>query len=209
MSKRVVHVIGNGVMAQLFDHNSKGLRLCCNLPPFPVQNVFAHCMVDFKMMKAVTEGSVIVPGKWVLGYRPNMWMTKYPDVKLKFSQQIREFFLEKPKYAKNFTDFNCGHMAVYYASHQLKADEIHMYGFDSLFDFDLRSCTDFYLSSPRDGTNTHKLNQNWRPIWWHMFKDFKDINYYLYYKHSDIKIEPLPKNVNVVVRDPKEMKKRA
>ena len=81
-----------------------------------------------------------------------------------------------------------------------------MYGFDSLFDFDLRSCTDFYLSSVRDAHNTHRLNGNWRPIWWHMFKEFKDINYKLYYKHDDIKIEPLPDNVEVIVRDPKSVR---
>jgi hypothetical protein len=39
-----------------------------------------------------------------------------------------------------------------------------------------------------------------------MFKEFKDTNYKLYYKHDDIKIEPLPDNVEIIVRDPKKVK---
>ena len=206
MSKKVVHVIGNGMMAQLFDHNAKGLRLCCNLAPFPVENVYASCIVDFKMMRALTEGSIQIPGKWILGYRPKIHMSQFPQFHMQVSDKIREFYTELPKYAKNYTDFNCGHFAVYYASQKLQADEIHLYGFDSLFDFDLRSCTDFYLSSQRDNMNTHRLNGNWRPIWYYMFHEFKDIKYKLYHKHSDIKIEPLPDNVEIVVRDPKQVK---
>ena len=206
MSKKVVHVIGNGMMAQLFDHSAKGLRLCCNLPPFPVESVYAYRIVDFKMMRALTEGSIEIPGKWLLGFRPKMHMRQNPAYHMQVSHKVREFYEQLPKYAKNYTDFNCGHFATYYASEKLQADEVHLYGFDSLFDFDLRSCTDFYLSSVRDPHNTHRLNDNWRPIWWHMFKEFKDIKYKLYYKHDDIKIEPLPDNVEIIVRDPKKVK---
>mgnify|MGYP003142601475 CR=1 FL=1 len=208
MSKKVVHVIGNGVMATLFDHNSKGLRLLCNLPPFPVANAYAHCIVDFKMMNAMMEGSITVPGKWILGYRPKKWMEKYPGFQMQKMQQIREYYTKLPSYASNYTDFNCGHFAVYYACEKLQADEIHMYGFDSIFDPDLRSCTDFYLSSVRDDPNTHKLNGNWRPIWYYMFKDFKDKQFFLYHKHSNIKLEH-DDNVNIIVKNPSEMKKRA
>ena len=50
---RVVHVIGNGDSADLYNKEErKGLKLTCNLPPFPVPNVYASCIVDFKMMKA-------------------------------------------------------------------------------------------------------------------------------------------------------------
>lgn len=208
MAKKVVHVVGNGLMANLFDHNSKGLRLCCNLPPFQVDNSYASCIVDFKMMKAMMEGSISVPGKWILGFRPKMWMEKYPDFKMKNIDKIREFYTELPKYAKNYTDFNCGHFAVYYAANKLNADEIHMYGFDSIFDPDLRSCTDFYLNSVRDNPNTHRLNGNWRPIWYYMFKDFSNKKFFLYHKHPNIKLEH-GENVKVVVRDPKQMKKKS
>ena len=206
MSKKVVHIIGNGMMAQLFDHSAKGLRLCCNLPPFPVESVYAYCIVDFKMMRALTEGSIEIPGNWILGFRPKIHMSQHPAYHMQVASKIKEFYEKKPEYAKNYTDFNCGHFAAYYASEKLQADEIHLYGFDSLFDFDLRSCTDFYLSSVRDAHITHRLNGNWRPIWWHMFKEFENINYKLYYKHDDIKIEPLPDNVEIIVRDPKSVR---
>ena len=206
MTKRVVHVIGNGVMASLFDHSSKGLRLLCNLPPFNVENAFAHCIVDFKMMKAMTEGSIQVPGRWILGFRPKKWMEANPQFNIQKSQQIREFYLELPEYANNYTDFNCGHFAVHYAANKLKADEIHMYGFDSIFDPDLRSCTDFYLNSARDPAMNHKLNGNWRPIWYYMFKDFKDTEFILYHKHNELKVDH-DDNVKVIVKDPRSMKK--
>ena len=60
MSK-VAHIIGNGDNASLYKP-SVGLKITCNLPPFAVENVYTTCMVDFKMMKAIEEGSVIVPG---------------------------------------------------------------------------------------------------------------------------------------------------
>ena len=37
------------------------------------------------------------------------------------------FFTKLPKYAANFTDLNCGHMAVYFAALHLKAERIHMW----------------------------------------------------------------------------------
>ena len=71
---RTIHVIGNGLQSQMFDHNAKGARVTCNLPPFPIRDVFATCMVDFKMMRAMADGSVHVPGDWVLGARPKAWL---------------------------------------------------------------------------------------------------------------------------------------
>jgi hypothetical protein len=62
---KVVHVIGNGNNASLYKP-APGLKITCNLPPFEVQDVYATCIVDFKMMKAMHEGSVIVPGNWIL-----------------------------------------------------------------------------------------------------------------------------------------------
>ena len=58
-----------------------------------------------------------------------------PDYYMKVSKQVKEFYTELPNYAANYTDFNCGHMAAHYSANKLKADEIHLYGFDSIFDF--------------------------------------------------------------------------
>ena len=58
---KVVHVIGNGDKAVYYNEEKRvGTKLLCNMPPFeiPPNEVYATCMVDFKMMKALTEGSV-------------------------------------------------------------------------------------------------------------------------------------------------------
>lgn len=195
---RVIHVIGNGDNAALYKP-TKGIKITCNLPPFSVENVWGSCMVDFKMMRAMAEGSVQVPGYWILGFRPKMFLDANPHLKMKWSQQIREFYLDKPEYVKNYTDFNCGHMAVHHSANKLKGDEIHMYGFDSIFDFSLRSCTDFYLNSDRGNTNNNRLINNWRPIWSKMFKEFSNTQFVLHHKHNGVKFD-LPENVEVVTK---------
>ena len=195
---KVAHVIGNGDAAPMFDHKAKGVRITCNLPPFSVEKVYASVMVDFKMMAALAEGSLQIPGEWVLGARPKKWMEMRPDFYMKHAHQVKEFYTVLPKYVPNYTDFNCGHMAVHYTANKLKADEVHMYGFDSLFDFNLRSCTDLYLFSNRDGMNNERLTRNWRPIWHNMFKEFPDTKFVLHHKHNNLKF-PQPNNVEVVV----------
>ena len=111
---RVVHIIGNGDNAHLYKP-AKGLKVACNLPPFEIPNVFVSCMVDFKMMKAITEGSVSNPYPWVLGVRPKKWMEMRQTFYMKYSPQVKEFYEVLPKYVKNYTDFNCGHFAAHYA----------------------------------------------------------------------------------------------
>lgn len=200
---RVVHVIGNGDSADLYNKEErKGLKLTCNLPPFPVPNVYASCIVDFKMMKAITEGVIDVPGEWVLGYRPKIWMEKHPDFYMRRAQQIKEFFVEKPKYVVNYTDFNCGHMAVYYAIKKFNPTEINIYGFDSIFDMNLRSTSDFFMISDRQANNNVRLNGNWRPIWHKLFNEFDSINFRLHHFHNQIKFE-VGNNVEVVTYNKK------
>ena len=205
---RVVHIIGNGDNATLYnDEPKKGLKLTCNLPPFPVENAYGTCMVDFKMMKAITEEQIIVPGEWILGYRPKHWMTLNPQFYMKISQQVKEFYLTLPKYAGNYTDFNCGHMATHYASKKFNPDEVHLYGFDSMFDFNLKSCSDFYLPSNRDLMHQHKLSDKWRPIWQGIFKEFPNINYILHHKHDAIKFK-VSDNVTIQVHAKAEKNKK-
>jgi len=195
---RVVHVIGNGDSCHLYEKNKRtGLKLTCNIAPFPVQDVYASCIVDFKMMKSITFGEIDVPGEWILGFRPKIWMDKNPAFYMKRAGQIKEFFLQKPDYVKNYTDFNCGHMATYYAIKRLKAEEINLFGFDSIFDMNLRSTSDFYQSSSRDPNNNVRLNTNWRPIWENMFSEFNDIKFILHHFHKDIKIK-IGQNVEIV-----------
>lgn len=194
MSK-VAHVIGNGDYAQMYKP-AKGLKVTCNLPPLTVHNVYTTFMVDFKMMKALDEGSVTVPGDWTLGARPKKWMEMRPDFYMKYAPQIKGFYTTLPKYVNNYTDFNCGHMAVHCVANKMEATEIHMYGFDSMFDFNLLSNSDFFLNSDRSNLNNNRLINNWRPVWQNMFKEFSDSQFILYHKHPNIKF-PVPKNVEI------------
>jgi len=150
------------------------------------------------MMFAMREEEIIIPGEWILGYRPKMFMDKFPDYYMANASKIKRFYTELPSYVNNYTDFNCGHMATHYAANIYEADEIHLYGFDSLFDQDLRSCTDFYLNSDRDASNMFRLNENWRPIWSSMFSEFIGVNFVLHAKHAKIKIQTTP-NVTIEV----------
>jgi hypothetical protein len=93
-------------------------------------------------------------------------------------------------------------MAVHYAANKVKADEIHMYGFDSIFDFNLRSCSDFYLESDRGNMNTNRLANNWRPVWENMFKEFPNTKFVLHHIHDAIKIK-VTNNVHVIKYDDK------
>lgn len=192
---KLIHVIGNGDNASLYKPQ-KGLKITCNLPPFEVKNVYGTCIVDFKMMRAMHEGSISVPGDWILGFRPNKYLEMNPSLRLKWASHIKEFYLDLPSYAENYTNFNCGHVAVHYSANKLKGQEIHMYGFDSIFDFNLRSCTDFYLRSDRGDNNNLRLSDNWRPIWAEIFKEFSNTQFVLHHKHDKIKM-PVPENVEI------------
>jgi len=196
---RVVHIVGNGDNAHFYnDEPRKGLILTCNIPPFPVKNAYGTVMVDFKMMNALTKGELTLPGDWILGMRPKIWMEKKPEWYVKMSTQVKEFYLHLPKYVNNYTDFNCGHMATHYACAKFKPDVVNMWGFDSIFDMNLRSCTDFYLESPRDENTNVRLNNNWRPVWDGIFNEFPKTKFILHHTHDHLKIPKLP-NMEVKV----------
>lgn len=196
---RVVHIIGNGPSAKYYQaQERKGLKLTCNIPPFEVPDAYCTVMVDFKMMKALTEKKLTIPGEWMLGYRPKIWMQQNPQFHMMMAPKIKGFYLKLPKYAKNYTDFNCGHMATHYACTTFKPDIVYMWGFDSVFDLNLTSSADKYLSSPRDDKHNVKLSDNWRPIWQNMFKEFSDTQFVMSHGHSNIKFK-VPSNVKIDV----------
>ena len=200
---KVVHIVGNGDQASLFHKEQRnGMKLTCNIPPWPVKGAYGTIMVDFKMMRALHEGSLTIPGDWILGMRPKIWMDQQPTFYVKHSHQVKEFYTALPKYVANYTDFNCGHMAVHYAANKIKADEVNMYGFDSIFDFNLRSCSDFYLNSDRGNMNNHRLANNWRPVWQNMFKEFSNTKFIMHHIHDAVKF-PVPDNVSVKTYDSK------
>lgn len=198
-----VNVLGNGDGNFLYTRGRPGKLLICNMPPFaiPRNEVHASCMVDFKMMVALHQGLIKLDMyDWVLGTRPRKWMEMQPDFYLKYSQNIRGFWPRVPAYAKNATNFSCGHMAVDYACGKMGATEVHIYGFDSMFDLNLRSTTDLILESDRSDSNNFRISNNWRPIWPEMFKEYSKIKFFLYHTHDNIKF-PIPKNVEIRVRN--------
>ena len=201
-----IHLIGNGDLAVLFkkQKDTKGLKVICNMPPFEVYNVYATCMVDFKMMKALQEGSLQLDMyHWILGTRPRKWMEMQPGFYMKYAHCVKDFYPVVPKYAINSTNFNCGHMAAHYCANKLEGKEIHMYGFDTLFDFNMRSVTDLYLASDRSDTNNYRLLNNWRPIWPKLFAEFPQSKFVLHHNHDDLKITLESKNVEIVVESPR------
>ena len=121
---------------------------------------------------------------------------------MQIAKNIKEFYEKKPKYAANYTDFNCGHFATYYACEKLKAERVHMWGFDSIFDFNLRSYTDLVINSDRGNMNNHRLSTNWRPLWKNMFADFKNTEFILHHKHDQLKFE-VGNNVKIEVHTKK------
>ena len=150
MSKNIVHILGNGDMATLMPEDIRqereGKMFICNTPPFEVKNVYACCMVDFKMMNALQDGKCNLDKyDWILGTRPRLWVEKNTTFYLKYSQNIKGFHTYVPTYAQlpghsveeAATNYSCGHMATDYACRKMKATEIHMYGFDAMFDLDL------------------------------------------------------------------------
>lgn len=191
------HVIGNGKSTQLYQP-AKGFKLTCNLPSFAIDDVYATCLVDFKIMGAIAEGSVEIPGEWVLGYRPKLFCQANSWFHIKHAGRIKEFFTELPKYAQNYTNFNCGHMAAYYAVRRLHADSVHLYGLDSLFSMDLSSASDLFLTSDRALNNNHRLADIWRPIWENIFKEFPGVQFTIH-STADTLVFPPPPNVKVEV----------
>lgn len=206
-----VNILGNGDHAYMYKRGTEGKLLICNMPPFdiPRKEVFATCMVDFKMMKALQEGHLQLDMyDWVLGVRPRKWMELQPSFYLKYSQNIKGFHETIPKYAhlpgqseaQAATNYSCGHMAVDYACRKMIAKEVHLYGFDSIFDLSLRSSTDLLLESDRSVANTHRLSSNWRPIFTRIFQEFKGTQFYLHHSHKNIKIE-IPNNVTLTTEE--------
>ena len=205
--RRVVHIIGNGGSSFLYNEEKrKGLKLGCNQIGFNIPEKYASCIVDYKFMQAMTANEITLPGQWILGFRPKHWMEMNPDNYMKVSKQVKEFYTELPNYAANYTDFNCGHMAAHYSANKLKADEIHLYGFDSIFDFNLNSASDLSLKSDRGSANNLRLADNWRPIWQSMFKEFSNTKFILHYTHDKLKIN-IGNNVDVRIYNLREKEK--
>ena len=210
MTKKI-YILGNGDSAELMPEEIRkereGKLIICNRPPFEVSGVYACCIGDFKMMNALIMGVVNLDEyEWILATRPKKFMEREPSFHIKHSHHIRDFYTEVPEYCSlgdsdlSATNFNCGHMATHYSATRHSPDEIHMFGFDSIFDHNMRSFTDKVLDADREASNSYRLLAKWRPIWRSIFKEFPQINFLLYHDHNNIKID-LPKNVKIVTAE--------
>tara|TARA_B110000879_G_C11095757_1_gene480975 strand:- start:108 stop:776 length:669 start_codon:yes stop_codon:yes gene_type:complete len=206
---RRVNVLGNGPGVSLYEKGTEGELVVCNMPPVELskEEVYASCMVDFKMMQALEDGKVkLNEYDWVLGPRPRRWMELKPSFYLKYSQNIKGFHTHVPPYAQlpghklseAATNYSCGHMAVDYTCRIMKATEVHLYGFDAMFDMNLDSFTDTFLKANRSALNIHRMASNWRPIWTAFFTEFNNVDFIIHHNHSDIKLI-LPKNATIEV----------
>jgi len=110
-----------------------------------------------------------------------------PDKKNPFLDKWIEKIVKVNPKVLGFTLYFCNSGPVDYAVKKLKATEVHMYGFDSLFDMNLRSYTDFVLNSDRGAVNNVRLNDKWRPIWQGIFNEFKDTKWVLHHNHDQLK----------------------
>lgn len=192
-----VNIIGNGPSVSLYKDTVDGTNIICNLPNVEVKNVYASVMVDFKMMRALADGKINNDNyQWVLGVRPKTYMDEHQSFKLKHASNVRDYYPNIPSYAGNATNFNCGHVATHYACTKLKPTELHMYGFDSLFDHTITSLTDKYLQANRTEQNVDRLTAIWRNVWIHLFQEFPNIKFHIHHLHPDIQIN-IPRNVTI------------
>ena len=128
MTKRI-NVLGNGNHAGLFERGTEGTLLICNMPPMelPPSEVYATCMVDYKMMQALQRGQFALDSyDWILGTRPRHYMEMQGSFYMRYAQNIKGFYPHVPAYAGNATNFSCGHFAVHYACNVMKATEVHI-----------------------------------------------------------------------------------
>ena len=105
---KVAHIVGNGDSYRFYKP-APGIKMTCNVPPTDIKDVYATAIVDFKMCKAIHEGSIDLRAyDWVMGARPKKYMEMQPSFYMQYSKNIKEFYTVLPRYAKNYTDFNCG-----------------------------------------------------------------------------------------------------
>ena len=98
-------------------------------------------------------------------------------------------------------------MATHYACNRLKAEEVHLYGFDSCFDFNMNSFTDLVLHSDRGLMNNQRLSSNWRPIWESMFQEWPKVKFVFHYTHDKFKMK-VSSNVEARVYKREESKEK-
>ena len=155
-----VHVIGNGDSNHLFDVQAE-YRVGCNIPQHGIP-VNCISMVD---VNPIMWGK---DNKW----HPHVPVLCTPDVKnyaVKMNREGHWFDVYKKIHR-----YSAGHQAVNH--HAGMTDEVHMWGFDSIWTNEYYSQMDVIVPRPK----RPNLNQQWIPHWQEMFAKYKDTEFIIH-----------------------------
>ena len=145
MSPKRIDIIGNGDSNNLYVPNAH-YTIACNIPQHTIK-YNALSIIDNRPLDFMKER----------GWKPRVPVFCTPEVQTR----SRKFNLEGDWFAvyERKHRWNAGHHAVLH--HNTMAQQIHLWGFDSLFSQDLTSQTDAII--PRH--HRPPLNNHWHPIW--------------------------------------------
>lgn len=144
MPKKTVNIIGNGASNSMY--SGDGPSVACNVPqhPYPYTKLF---MIDTRPLDYMRSS----------GWRPSVPVVCTQQV----ADQAHKLDVEgdwRPLLSRE-NRWNSGHHAVNYYS--TRCQEIHLWGFDSIWSNDLTSQCDTVI--PRYARPP--LNKYWHPIW--------------------------------------------
>lgn len=155
-----VHIIGNGASNSLFDVDAE-YRIACNIPQHGIQyNCLA--IIDIVVVNWMKDNN----------YQPNvpiMCTNKVKEHAVKQNRNGHWFDVFEIKHR-----YSAGHHAVEH--HASMTDEIHLWGFDSIWTNEYASQMDTLVPRGR----RPNLNQQWLPHWQNIFADAKNTQFIIH-----------------------------
>jgi len=173
---KIINIVGNGSSSRLFKH--MGLfTVACNIPPKNIQyNTLS-----------------IIDNQPILWMKTNSWQPRVPVL---CTESVKNMAQSKGRtgdwravYEKT-SRWNSGHHAVKYFCETQSVDQIHLWGFDSVYTEDLTSVQDSVIIRHR----RPNLNQHWRPIWNTLFDSFPNTEMIF---HTNTRINSAYEQANV------------
>ena len=169
MSIYKIHILGNGPSLLNFD-KSTGIRVGCNFAQ-PDLNPDWTMIADIKPVKKLYEGyQLVCPA--VLSERANDYIHK-KTIKLSEDRiQIRRVvpFIKYEDIHEKW-GMNSAQHAVHYALEENQADEVHLWGCDSLWSTNIESSTDALVHKDLVFMNSQNIYFTWRDYWNRIFED--------------------------------------
>jgi len=168
-----IHVIGNGASNRLFDADGE-YRIACNIPQHSIP-YNALAIID------------LIVVNWM---RDNGWNPAKPVL---CTQQVKDHAVKRNREGHWFAEFNkvhrfsAGHHAVLH--HAPMTEEIHMWGFDSIWADDYGSQVDCIIPRP----SRPNLNLHWIPHWRSVFKQNENTEFFIH-APQDARVPELGEN---------------